>query len=160
VNCIFKHIGPSEKVFGWHKYQCQRESCRIVGHSPHPAVIDEYGIERVIGPQCLGGEVTDLALRIGGPGTQLKLLLLSLGITPTASCDCEAMANKMDLWGPDGCRLRAAEIVAHLRQAYDEASVLTTIRAGANAVAQGLPKSLKGLLDLAIERASIPSSDS
>jgi len=160
MKCIFKNIGPSEKVFGWHKYQCQRENCRIVEHSPHPAVIDEHGVERVIGPQCLGGEVTDLALRIGGPGTQLKLLLLSLGVTPTAWCDCEAMANKMDLWGPEGCRMRATEIVAHLRQAYDNSSFTTKATAVLHALSNDLPLTLEGLLDLAIERASIPSSDS
>jgi hypothetical protein len=59
---------------------------------------------------------------------------------------------KMNQWGPDGCETHRAEILEHLQTAYDSASTLTAIRAGLNSL-RGYPKTLAGLLDLAIENA-------
>lgn len=87
-----------------------------------------------------------------GPGTALKSILSELGIKPTASCGCDAMVAKMNQWGAEGCEANREEILAHLRTAYDSASTLTAIRAGLNSL-RGYPKTLDGLLTLAIERA-------
>ena len=40
----------------------------------------------------------------GGPGTQLKSLLRDwLGIEASPTCSCNAMARRMDSFGPDWC---------------------------------------------------------
>lgn len=52
-----------------------------------------------------------------GPGTELKNLLASIGITAAKDCSCKAMATKMNQWGPDGCRKNRAVIVQHLEKA-------------------------------------------
>jgi hypothetical protein len=38
-----------------------------------------------------------------GPGTELKQLLLAIGIRASATCGCNKLANYMDSIGPDGC---------------------------------------------------------
>jgi hypothetical protein len=63
------------------------------------------------------------------------------------------MAHKMNVWGPSGCREHREEILDRLRSAYGKSSVSSRLLAGANAVAKGLPFTLEGLLDLAIERS-------
>lgn len=88
-----------------------------------------------------------------GPGTELHNLVAELGITPTATCGCEAMRRQMNDWGPAGCREHREEILAHLRTAYDEASVATKMKAGVLVLAKWLPLTLEGLLDEAIRRA-------
>lgn len=52
-----------------------------------------------------------------GPGTELKKLLASIGITASKDCSCKAMAAKMNRWGCDGCRENRAVIVRHLEKA-------------------------------------------
>lgn len=52
----------------------------------------------------------------GGPGTELKSMLLRFfGIGTASGCPCVAHAAQMDLWGPDECERRADEIVGWLR---------------------------------------------
>lgn len=103
------------------------------------------------------GNVSDLKLpcprQVRGPGTHLHLILGSLGVVPTSGCQCAERMNQMDAWGPELCRQNRDTILGWLRESYDEAGVLDKLRAGANAVAQGLPKSIEGILDLAIERS-------
>jgi hypothetical protein len=89
-----------------------------------------------------------------GPGTELHNLIAELGITPTASCGCEAMRQQMNRWGVEGCRENRAEIMAHLQKAYDEASLIEKATALANAAAKRLPKSLERLLDEALRRSA------
>ena len=52
-----------------------------------------------------------------GPGTELSRLLKRLGINPTPTCECRAMSQKMDAWGPDECERpeRIDEVVAVMR---------------------------------------------
>lgn len=52
-----------------------------------------------------------------GVGAHLKAMLAGwpFRITATPGCPCNAMAARMDAWGPDGCEQRLDEIVAHLR---------------------------------------------
>ena len=46
-----------------------------------------------------------------GPGTELSKLLHGIGINPTASCSCKAMAREMDRLGVENCRLNIDKIV-------------------------------------------------
>lgn len=46
-----------------------------------------------------------------GPGTELKKLLKTIGITATPTCSCNARAAQMDEWGPDVCEQKIPEIV-------------------------------------------------
>jgi len=52
-----------------------------------------------------------------GPGTELSKLLKRIGINPTPTCQCRAMSQKMDQWGPDECSKpeRIDEVVAVMR---------------------------------------------
>ena len=52
-----------------------------------------------------------------GPGTELSRLLKRFGINPTPTCQCRAMSQKMDQWGPDECERpeRIDEVVAVMR---------------------------------------------
>ena len=52
-----------------------------------------------------------------GPGTELSKLLKRLGISPTPTCQCRAMQQKMDQWGCDECERpeRIEEVVAVMR---------------------------------------------
>lgn len=45
-----------------------------------------------------------------GPGTELKNILESLGINSGPSCDCNARAKQMNVWGVEGCKERREEI--------------------------------------------------
>ena len=52
-----------------------------------------------------------------GPGTEIKKMLARLKIAePTATCSCNARANLMNVWGPEGCEQRMDEIVGWLRE--------------------------------------------
>lgn len=46
-----------------------------------------------------------------GPGTELKALLAKFGIQSSPTCQCNAMAVKMNVWGPDECLSHLEEIV-------------------------------------------------
>jgi len=52
-----------------------------------------------------------------GPGTELSRLLKRIGIEPTPTCSCRAMAAQMDAWGCDECSRpeRIDEVVAVMR---------------------------------------------
>ena len=49
-----------------------------------------------------------------GPGTELKKLLSSAGIKPSAGCSCNSQAATMDKWGCDRCRKEIEVIVSWL----------------------------------------------
>lgn len=51
-----------------------------------------------------------------GPGTELKKLLKTIGITATKTCSCNSRAKTMDKWGPDICEQRIEEILGWLRE--------------------------------------------
>lgn len=46
-----------------------------------------------------------------GPGTELKALLAKFGIHASPTCGCNAMAQKMNVWGPDESLNHLEEIV-------------------------------------------------
>ena len=52
-----------------------------------------------------------------GPGTELSKLLKRIGIEPTPTCQCRAMAAQMDAWGCDEASKpeRIDEVVAVMR---------------------------------------------
>ena len=58
------------------------------------------------------------ALPAHGPGTELSKLLKRIGINPTPTCQCRAMSQKMDQWGPDECERpeRIDEVVKVMRE--------------------------------------------
>jgi hypothetical protein len=87
-----------------------------------------------------------------GPGSHLHALLTQLGVQPVAGCGCGEMMAKMDR-GADWCREHREEILAHLTEAYHQASWAEVLQAGGRAVALGLPLTLAGILELAIQRA-------
>lgn len=54
--------------------------------------------------------------QVGGPGTELKALLKTIGITSSPSCKCNAHARKMDEWGPDRCEREMPTIIDWLAE--------------------------------------------
>ena len=51
-----------------------------------------------------------------GPGTELKKLLATVGITATPDCSCNARAAEMDRQGCDWCEANLDTIVGWLRE--------------------------------------------
>jgi hypothetical protein len=93
-----------------------------------------------------------------GPGTELKALLATLGITPSG-CACESRARRMDAGGVEWCREHRDEIAGWLRDEAAKRGWGDVFAAGARAVLSGLafridPADVYGsLVSLAIERA-------
>ena len=85
--------------------------------------------------------------------------MTSLGVAPTSTCQCAAKQAEYNRNGLDWCKANREAILAHLRGAYSESTLLTKLRAGANAVGQGMPWSVEGILEMAIERADIAIAD-
>lgn len=56
------------------------------------------------------------ATRPGGPGTELKALLKTIGIVAKANCACNQRARVMDEQGCDWCEEHIDEIVGWLRE--------------------------------------------
>ena len=52
----------------------------------------------------------------GGPGTELKKLLKTIGITSSPTCSCNARARKMDENGIEWCENNIDTIVGWLRE--------------------------------------------
>jgi len=112
-------------------------------------------------PRILTKQTTPIFVEVG-PGTKLKGLLASLGVNPSPSCDCNALAKQMDAWGPDGCEEHRTEIETKLRGHAKKYGWIDKITAAAHAVATGLVFKLNpfdpypGLLSEAIRLASLP----
>lgn len=73
-----------------------------------------------------------------GPGTELHKILSSLGINPSAACDCRAKARQMDVWGPVGCRENRETIVGWMRAGHERWGWKDKLAAAAKAVTTGL----------------------
>jgi hypothetical protein len=65
-----------------------------------------------------------------GPGTELKALLATIGIVASPTCKCNAMARRMDQWGPDESLAHMEEIVDVMEETA-KARKLPFLRAGA-----------------------------
>lgn len=82
---------------------CKDETSRIWSHLPR---------ERWPKRPC--GQTASVPNLVLGCGDYLAQLLATLEQTKTAGCGCGPMLDKMNAWGPAGCREHRAEIVAHL----------------------------------------------
>jgi hypothetical protein len=97
----------------------------------------------------------------GGPGTELKAMLASIGIEPGARCPCRDMMRKMDVWGVTGCREHRGEIVLHVQEQMANRSWREKLAAASHAITGGLafrlnPVDIPGsLVDEAIRRAAV-----
>ena len=74
-------------------------------------------IETVDGLYCVDAASPWFPHCPNGPGTELSRLLKRLGISPTPTCQCRAMSQKMDQWGCDEASKpeRIDEVVAVMR---------------------------------------------
>lgn len=94
-----------------------------------------------------------------GPGTELKAIIASLGVTPTSTCGCESLANEMNMLGVDGCRRERERLVSALREKREAFGLEDTVKAAALAFANGLAwrinwkDPLPDLFDVAVRRA-------
>lgn len=94
-----------------------------------------------------------------GPGTELKLLISSLGLSGASGCGCNNKAALMDSWGISGCQERREDILTWLRGQYKKRSWLETLKAGINTITTGLLFSIDpldpapGILEEALRRA-------
>lgn len=95
-----------------------------------------------------------------GPGTELKELLTSLGLTEAASgCmgGCGGFAAQMNLWGVQGCRENRDAIIRRLNDESKKVGWLDKLKAAKEAGKQFLFFNpfdpAPGLLDEAIRRA-------
>jgi predicted Fe-S protein YdhL (DUF1289 family) len=168
VICDFRHLPDQVDERGRHPNVCQRCG-RIVwniyppvqwvgkvecqARFPRPREILQWISGALSVPRPSSPPPQD------GPGSELKKMFDALGIQATSTCQCATRMAEMNTRGVEGCRRTREEILVWMRESYDEAGVLTILRAGANAVAQGLPLTLEGLLELAIERAEAKASD-
>jgi hypothetical protein len=94
-----------------------------------------------------------------GPGSELWRLLSELGIRHKPTCSCLGLAERMNAWGADGCRLARAEIVVGMRLNAKEYGWLDVARAAAASVTRGIAWQLDltdiygSLVDEAIRRS-------
>lgn len=91
------------------------------------------------------------------PGDQLKAIFQTIAVQKLNCSRCQEIRREMNILGVEGCRRERDRLLADLRQGYDGASISTKAKAAALALANGLPLSLDGLFDLAIERAASSS---
>lgn len=151
MKCEFAATGESD-ARGRHGYQCAQ--CGRVAFS-------KYADSRLISATCRS--IAPVA-RLIGPGTELKQLLVSLGITEATGCGCAGHVRQMNTWGVEGCREHFAEIRQWLIESAAKTSWLDKARAAGNALAAGVwidPLDVAGsLVRIAIERASCPDPSS
>jgi hypothetical protein len=134
MDCDFEEFEPA-RADGWRRLRCRRADCRfIMPHTPDA-------------PRDCHNACRSRVAIAGFPGTSLHRL------RPKEGCGCGAMIAQMNAWGVEGCRRRRREIIAHLKQAYGEATLLTKLTAFGQALANGLPLTLAGLVDEALRRA-------
>lgn len=100
-----------------------------------------------------------LVLHGHGVGSELWRLLDSLGIRHREDCPCLTWAERMNAWGPAGCRLARAEIITHIRASRAHYGWGDIAKAAALAITTGLAWHLDptdpygSLLDRAIHLA-------
>jgi len=104
-------------------------------------------------------EIIKGAALTGGPGTELKALLKSIGVSPSPNCDCNRVAAEMDRIGTKRCIERKAEFVEKLQAAYLKSSWLQRITAAGMALKTGVAFKINwinpvdGLFDEALRRS-------
>ena len=97
--------------------------------------------------------VVNADCRNGCPGTELKLLLESLGIKAKSTCQCNARVAQMNRLGVQAIRNDKSTWIGYMTEAYHLSSWLEIAMAATLAVVYRYPKSIEGLLDEALRRA-------
>lgn len=92
-----------------------------------------------------------------GPGTELKKLLLQMGIEQKPGCSCRRLMSQMNVWGIAGSREESnrARTLADMRANKDKWGWGSYFKAGIIAIWSGLPLTLEGLYDEAVRLAEI-----
>lgn len=93
-----------------------------------------------------------LELDGNGPGNELAQILHTLRAGQMGMA-CNVRRQQMNEWGADGCREHRGEILGWLRENYAKTPRQVRLMCLLHALASGFPRSLAGLLDLAIRRA-------
>lgn len=99
----------------------------------------------------------------------MKNLLNSIGVTIRLGCRCKEMIKNMDIWGPQGCKLKKDEIIMVMEESAEQYSWKDYVMAAAlsalilNVQVIGFkinPRNpFPGLVDVAIYRAESPTAD-
>jgi hypothetical protein len=95
-----------------------------------------------------------------GPGTELRLLLQSLGVPQFAGCQCKAIEEDMNRLGVAGCGRERQRILKRLADNAVSYGIAVKLRAAGQALAAGLALKinpaapLASLFDLALARAA------
>lgn len=79
--------------------------------------------------------------KLPGPGAQLKALLAKFGIHASPTCGCNAMARKMDAWGPDESLKHIEEIVDVMEETAKKRNLPFIRSAGRLLVRRAISKS-------------------
>src|SRR5688572_28532212 len=153
------------KVIHWAGDNAQRISLidlwarRVLGGSANKATLDAL-MDGTGTVEPFRGQLATVKRALsssGGPGTELKRILNSLGFLPD-NCLCNTRMLTMDAWGADGCRKNYKGIVGWLREEQANRGWLAKAKAGVLALASGIAMKVNpldpapGLLDEAIRR--------
>jgi hypothetical protein len=148
MDCVLRLTGKCDK--GLHRFECG--VCNRPYCSRHD---DATFIHRPCG-SAAASRATFVTPN-HGPGTELHSMLQTLGFKiggPGCGNGCQAWIDRMNHWGVDGCREHRDEIIDHLERQKDNAALSAKLKAGALALAAGLPLTIGGLVDEAINRAN------
>lgn len=73
-------------------------------------------LEKRATPFGIADKTYDIKIPQDGPGTELKKILLSIGILSNSKCSCNKRAEQMNVWGCDKCIQNIEKIVDWLQQ--------------------------------------------
>lgn len=99
-----------------------------------------------------------------GPGTELAGIIKELRQKQSAGCGCAAMRREMNKLGVDGCRQERDRLAGKLRTKLAKLGFSEKVRAALATAMTGIARKINwldpcpGLIDLAIERATVRSS--
>lgn len=96
--------------------RCQERGWTL--HEVMPCVVARRGDSWTIDENhpAYPSKPKSLVKSAGGPGTELKALLKTIGITSSPNCKCNAHARQMDAWGPDRCEQEMPTILSWLEE--------------------------------------------
>lgn len=111
------HTGKSSSIVICHRAHLESR-CRERGYELNEVmgcVVNQDGDEWTIDTNS---PTYPRISKLIGVGTELSKILNRFGIEPTPTCRCRAMADKMDIWGPDECSKpdRIEEVVNVMRE--------------------------------------------
>lgn len=102
-----------------------------------------------------------------GPGTEMKKLLISIGITIHLGCRCKEMMKNMDVWGVEGCKQKKDQIIMVMEESaelyswkdYVVAATLSALVLNVQVIGFKINplNPFPGLVDIAIYRAESPT---